>query len=165
MKAVMSLPLLEETASPKPVRLVPRPLSPWRRFGLVTIAVVAGGVLGLARRLEPDGRGFGTHEQLGLPPCSFLVLTGVRCPSCGMTTSFAYVVRGQLWSAARTNVAGGLLALVAIMLVPWSLASAVAGRTLGLRSPERAVVYAVTGLVATSVAGWAVRFLLMWGQR
>ena len=36
------------------------------------------GLVVLARRLEPDPRGFGTHTQLGLRPCSFLRATGRR---------------------------------------------------------------------------------------
>src|SRR5437879_1484985 len=34
-----------------------------------------------------------THRQLGLPECAFKVMTGKPCPSCGMTTSFALLVR------------------------------------------------------------------------
>ena len=34
----------------------------------------------------------GTHQQLGLPPCNFVTLTGYPCPACGMTTSFALLV-------------------------------------------------------------------------
>src|SRR5687768_15883893 len=44
-------------------------------------------LLVVASMLQPDSRGMGTHEQLGMPPCTFLFLTGIRCPSCGMTTS------------------------------------------------------------------------------
>jgi hypothetical protein len=38
--------------------------------------------------LDPDGRGIGTHEQLGLPPCGFVEMAGGPCPSCGFTTTF-----------------------------------------------------------------------------
>ena len=43
----------------------------------------------LARSIEPDQRGYGTHEQVGLPPCTFIRVFNVRCPTCGMMTSFA----------------------------------------------------------------------------
>lgn len=53
----------------------------------------ATAVLALARWLEPSARGFGTHQQLGLPSCAFLKLTGIPCPHCGLTTSFAHAAR------------------------------------------------------------------------
>jgi len=134
------------------------------RFALVAIALALAGALGLARWLEPDDRGYGTHEQLGLPPCAFRALTGIPCPSCGMTTSFAWVVRGHLRAAARTNLAGCLMAISAAGLIPWCLASAVIGRTIGLRSPERAAVGAVLLVVGISMAAWTVRFLFIRGQ-
>lgn len=82
-----------------------------------------------------------------------------------MTTSFAYTVRGRLAKAAATNVAGTLLAVSSVLLIPWCLASAAAGRTLWIRSPERAVVYAVAALVAVGFVDWACRFLFIGGQR
>src|SRR5690606_27831172 len=46
-----------------------------RRIAWLAIATAGAAVLVLARMLEPDARGHGTHEQLGLPPCGFLELT------------------------------------------------------------------------------------------
>jgi hypothetical protein len=131
---------------------------------LVAAAVAMAAVLGVARWLEPAERGYGTHEQLGLPPCAFRALTGVPCPSCGMTTSFAYAVRGRLWSAAWTNPGGCLLAVGVAGLVPWCLASAAVGRTIGLRSVERAVIVAVVAVFGTSIVAWVIRFLFFGRQ-
>ena len=68
----------------------------------------------VAAFLRPDERGFGTHRQLGHPPCSMMVLTGYPCPTCGMTTAFAYAVRGR-WGAAFVAQPMGLLVAVALM--------------------------------------------------
>ena len=51
-------------------------LGPWPRVLLAAWAVMLVAVLAVARRLEPDPRGFGTHEQLGLSPCAFRATTG-----------------------------------------------------------------------------------------
>ena len=75
-----------------------------------SLCLVAGFAVALA--LEPDPRGYGTHERLGLPGCTFRTIFGVRCPSCGLTTSVAHFVRGHFVAAARSNVAGLLLAVV-----------------------------------------------------
>jgi len=82
-------------------------------------------VFGIARWLNPYENGqprrMETHVQLGLPPCNFRILTGVPCPSCGMTTSFALLVRGDLENSLRANAVGTLLALFCLAVVPWSL--------------------------------------------
>lgn len=74
------------------------------------LVLVIPAVFLLAWILNPDVSGKGTHRQLGLPECLLWRATGVRCPTCGMTTAFANFVRGQ-WSAAwQANSAGFLLA-------------------------------------------------------
>ena len=66
-------------------------------------------MLAIARALTPDPSGFGTHTQLGLPPCGFLRLTALPCPLCGLTTAFAHMARLQLTSALHAHVLGPLL--------------------------------------------------------
>ena len=39
-----------------------------------------------------------------LPPlCAFRLVTGRRCPGCGMTRGFLYMFRGDLLNAVRAN--------------------------------------------------------------
>lgn len=95
--------------------------------------MVAGGLslvclLVVARTLEPDSSGLGTHQQLGLPPCSSIGMFGVRCPACGMTTSWAYLTRGNVLAALSTNSGGTLLGVVAALAGPWLAASGFRGR-------------------------------------
>ena len=53
-------------------------------------------VLGtMALVLEPDARGHGTHEQLGLPACHARDWLGVPCPGCGVTTAVVYLGQGH----------------------------------------------------------------------
>ncbi|MEM8945164.1 MAG: DUF2752 domain-containing protein [Planctomycetota bacterium] len=84
------------------------------------------GVLGLtvlvkARTLEPDPRGYGTHEQLGFAPCYFQKLTGKRCPMCGGTTAWAQAARGDVLRATDTNLGATLLFAVVVIGSPWLL--------------------------------------------
>jgi len=90
-----------------------------RTFSLVAGLVVLA-LLITARLLEPSGSGIGTHRQLGLPPCTSIVLFAMRCPACGMTTSWAFATRGQIVAAAETNLGGLMLALIAMAYVPAS---------------------------------------------
>lgn len=77
-------------------------------------------VLGIARSLHPSAAGMGTHEQLGLPPCRFLAFTGFPCPSCGLTTSFAYAAHFHFQQAFFASPFGLLLFLVAVLVIPTS---------------------------------------------
>jgi hypothetical protein len=74
-------------------------------------AVLLGGaaILLAAARIDPDSRGYGTHQQLGLPPCGFELATGLPCPTCGMTTSFAHFARLEPEAAFRIQPFGALL--------------------------------------------------------
>jgi hypothetical protein len=135
----------------------PRQLSNAARWLLAFMAVGLLAALATAVCLRPDPRGLGTHEQLGLPPCTFHVLVGRCCPFCGMTTSWTWLMQGNVWQAARANAGGVLLAVAAIVAWPWLLASAVRGRWVGVRPGQR--VLAVAGLVAGIVilADWLRR--------
>jgi len=127
---------------------------------MVLAAIGLAAVLGVARRLEPDPRGFGTHTQLGLSPCMFAQVTGVLCPSCGMTTSFAWFVRGRLERSWRANAAGSLLAPTCVALIPWLLAGAARGRPVGFRSLEVPLIGLVVATVALSLLSWTIRLLI-----
>jgi hypothetical protein len=132
---------------------------PTRCVLLVATAGVIG-LLGLARKLEPDPRGFGTHAQLGLRPCSFLRMTGRLCPTCGMTTAFAWVVRGRVDRGWRANPAGCLLALLCLPLAAWLCCSAIMNRPAGFSSFSRPLLFLVVGTVVVSVASWFVRLIV-----
>lgn len=80
-------------------------------FVLLAIPAV---VLALAAGLQPSPLGHGTHTQLGLPACGFLVVTGYRCPGCGLTTSFAHMMNLEVLPALEANPFGVLLFLSVI---------------------------------------------------
>ncbi|MBV8677895.1 MAG: DUF2752 domain-containing protein [Planctomycetaceae bacterium] len=130
------------------------------RRALVLAALGLVGVLGVARQLEPDPRGFGTHTQLGLAPCAFALVTGHPCPTCGMTTSFAWFARGRFDRSWRANPAGSVLALTCVALIPWLLAGAARGRPPGFRSLDRPLIGLVVATVALSLVSWTLRLIL-----
>ncbi|MFK7821344.1 MAG: DUF2752 domain-containing protein [Planctomycetaceae bacterium] len=114
----------------------------------------------LAAYLKPSPAGFGTHRSLGLPPCSFIVMFGKPCPSCGMTTSFAHFVRGQLPSSLRANAAGTILAATCVVLMVWSFCCAWSGRYVWFSEPVNLLAYGLSGLAAITLLHWVWRLWL-----
>ena len=79
-----------------------------RLLGL-SIVLVTGVIFAIALYLEPAVEGVGTHHQLGMSPCNFLVLTGIPCPGCGMTTTFTHLAHGNIGIGIGTQPFGALL--------------------------------------------------------
>ena len=130
-----------------------------QRIALVALALVLLALLVTAGTLSPDERGHGTHQQLGLPPCTFSVIFQRPCPACGMTTSWAWLLRGEIGRALAANAGGTLLAGLSLIGVPWLLVSALRGRWLG-GSPNEWAMAGVAGMVSLVAAGqWVWRML------
>ena len=129
------------------------------RLVLVALALALALVMGLAGWLRPDPRGLGTHTQLGLGPCTFLATTGRPCPSCGMTTAFAWMMHGRPDRAWSANPAGSLLAPTCLALIPWLLVGALRGRPWGSKTVDGPLIVVVVATVALGLATWIVRLL------
>jgi hypothetical protein len=112
--------------------------------------------------LTPSPRGIGTHQQLGLPPCTVVQWFGFRCPSCGMTTSWAYLLRGHVVPALRANAGGALLALSAAACAPWLLVSGLRGRWLIGRPREGLILAVGLLIVVVTLTQWTLRLSLGW---
>jgi Protein of unknown function (DUF2752) len=133
----------------------------WQRLVLVFAGTVLVGLLATAACLTPSSRGYGTHQGLGLPPCTIVQIFGVRCPSCGMTTSWAHMTRGHVVQAVRANAGGALLAILAASVGPWILASGLVGRWLGGEPRESITILVGVAVVVTTLIDWSLR--LSWG--
>lgn len=136
------------------------PLRPALRagLGLWTLFLLAG--FALAASLTPDSRGFGTHQRLGLPPCTFQVMFDIPCPSCGMTTCFANFVRGRWIAAIRANVAGVLLAMFCAIQIPWIWWSIYRGRLWKISQPDLVLLWILMSLSLVAVVQWIVRIVI-----
>lgn len=131
-------------------------------IGGVTRALLLGwslfllGGFALARSLDPDPRGYGTHQQIGLPECSIRLMFSQPCPGCGMTTCFSHFVRGEFVAAGRSNPAGLVLAVLCVLMVPWSVVSAARGQTWLIEEPLSLLVFLVVAIGVLAVGTWLV---------
>src|SRR5262245_36335734 len=140
------------------------------RVGLVAIATGLTAMFAAAAWIDPYGpdgqpQRLGTHSQLGLPPCNFLRLTGYPCPSCGMTTSFALLVHGDLANSLRANCAGTLLALTLLATIPWTVVSAIRARWLWVQSVEPWILRIVIVVTGIAIVRWGLIVGLAWLRR
>lgn len=120
---------------------------------------VGGTLLALlvtAACLRPDPSGMGTHRQLGLPPCSLVLLTGVRCPACGMTTSWSHLMHGQIIESWKANPAGTYFALLAMVAIVIAAVLGYRNRPLSNRGQWTMAGAMIVGLVG-SVIDWSIR--------
>ena len=112
-------------------------------------------VLILAARLTPSPDGCGTHQGLGLAECGFLARTGLPCPACGMTTSWAWFARGNLPASLYVQPMGTALAVTCAMAVWVGFYAAVTGRPVHRLAgvvPDR---WWLVPLLSLGVLGWA----------
>ena len=138
----------------------PIPAMEFSRWDTVFYALAFGAFLGmmaLAAWLNPAPGGMGTHTQLHLPPCGVLLVFGKPCPSCGMTTAFAWMARGRVFRALSVQPAGVAVFLAALA---WWLYLPVGF----LRRRPFLHLFDVPAFLPT-VMGLIVIILVVWGLR
>ena len=115
-------------------------------------------MVGVGLYLTPDPAGHGTHQQLGLPPCTIYYLTGRPCPSCGLTTSVSAILHGQFGLAWRANPMGFVIVAGALAVAINSLLALFWGRSVRIENTRFTVL--LLGLLAIWLLHGAVRFAL-----
>jgi hypothetical protein len=143
------------------VQFVPLDHPVWGRVYAACLAIILVAGLWLASGLHPRGDYLGTHRQLHLPPCGFYLMTGYPCPTCGMTTAFAYTVHGQIWQAVRAQLAGFLIASGVIFAAAFSVVALFFGQRPSLNWYRVNPVYLVWAGAGFVLAAWLVK--IVWG--
>jgi len=119
-----------DQALPIAILRAPRParLGLLGRLVALTISVACLTILLIAARLAPSPTGIGSHTGLHFQRCQFEFRTGIPCPTCGMTTSFAHFVRGQFLASLYVQPMGMCLALLTTLTFWAALYIALTGR-------------------------------------
>jgi hypothetical protein len=136
-------------------------LTPAGRMFAGCIGVACLTVLVLAASLTPSPTGMATHAQgLGLPDCTFLRNTHLPCPSCGMTTSFAWFVRGNLVASAYVQPMGTILAAIAAASAWGGLYIAITGRPVNRLLRLLPSGYTLIPLLLVGVLAWGWKIFI-----
>jgi hypothetical protein len=127
------------------------------RFTWAVLFALPTAVLITAAFLTPNPEGHGTHTQLGLPPCGFLVFTSYPCPGCGLTTAFSHMIRFDLFGAWHANPFGIALFSATAAFVPFAALGFVRGwSVVSALDRVHAEKFAIV-LALLSVASWVTR--------
>ncbi len=129
-------------------------VSPGLRLFAMLVSLACLAILITAAGLTPSPAGHGTHIQLGMPACQWVVRFAKPCPMCGMTTSFAYAAELRWWDAVKTQPFGAILALLTGMIFWIALHVAATGSGLGTLALAMLKPRTVWGLFAALVAAW-----------
>jgi hypothetical protein len=139
-----------------PLFIIERNL-PRKMFSTESVVVILWlAILVAAAIVTPDPRGHGTHTQLGLPPCFMMTVLHRPCPACGLTTSFANVMHGDIASAFSAHPLGPAVILYFAIAAVYSLSKLLFGFRIIL--PPRFTLLANATLLAAFMAFGICRF-------
>jgi hypothetical protein len=124
------------------------------------IALVCLGVFVVAAILKPSPDGMGTHRQMGLSQCAWLERTGLPCPSCGMTTSFAWFVRGNFLASFYVQPMGAVLAALCGMTIWGGAYIAITGRPAHRLLSSLSGRYHVLPLLVFAILAWGWKIFI-----
>ncbi|MBV8779758.1 MAG: DUF2752 domain-containing protein [Phycisphaerae bacterium] len=156
MSAHMALDVSDMPSSPRRDYLLPTDA----RIIAALIAICCLTLLLISAHLQPNPSGVGTHTALGLARCQFLATWGIPCPSCGMTTSFSWFVRGNLLASLYVQPMGTTIALLDALgfwLAGYSAASGRPVYRLLQRIPSK---YYLIVLPAWAIAAWGWKIFI-----
>ena len=121
----------------------------------LTVLVIAVGLV-TASFLLPE------HRPLPFELCMLHRLTGLDCPTCGLTRSVCLFARGEWRASLSMHPAGGLVFSSLAVACPWIVGEAAANRDLGSTAKRRLVALAFVVGAALSVLVWIARLVGVW---
>lgn len=151
-------------AAALPCVLVQPARVPWHeRLTAALLGAACLAMLVLGASLEPSPTGYGTHEQLGFPPCGWLAATGRPCPTCGMTTAVAAAAHGRWGEAIRAQPFAAAMALAAAVVFWGAVHVAVFGSRIGRVGARLLRPRWVWAVAAAWALSWAYK-IGTWGR-
>jgi hypothetical protein len=152
--AVSSVPIIYTPS------VQPQKLTASGRVAALVVALSALAIVVVEVMLPPSPTGEGTHRQMGLQQCQFLATTGIPCPTCGMTTSFSWFVRGNWLASFYIQPMGFVLALLTGALFWATLYMAITGSPLQRLLRQLPAHYLVVAMIGFAIAAWGWKIFI-----
>lgn len=121
------------------------------------VAVLGGGLLGTAWVL-PELWARGLQP---IPQCLFHQVTGLPCPFCGGTRSFAAMAHGNVAAAAHVFPIGPLMFAMVVAAVLYSLWVMTTGRRLRVVLDDRLRRGLIIGAAGLLALNWASKLFIL----
>lgn len=116
-----------------------------RTSGVLTALLAAGMFVDPSRPLPID-------------LCLLKSLTGLACPTCGLTRAVCHVLQGDLAGSLAFHPAGILVVTSSIGWIAWMSLEASRGQALWIGGRRTLARFAGAGIAAMSLVGWIARF-------
>ena len=110
-----------------------------KRFIALAVLIVSAMSLMVLYNFDPSAYNF-------YPKCPLFVLTGFKCPGCGMSRAFYQILHGNIWEALRYNP---ILAVIIPIGIFYTLSS----------SHSKKIALSVVFLIVTAI-WWVLRNLI-----
>jgi hypothetical protein len=136
---------------------VPAPRNAIRNQGALGLALAVGPLA--ARLLAPTAPGSFALPRNILPQCLVHQLTGLPCPTCGLTRSFAAMAGGDVARALRFHPLGPALFVGAVALGAGLCVAALFSRRFRLRLTPREQNASLACLTGLLLAFWVARLM------
>jgi len=131
------------------------------RLIYLTVPAVSTSAILLGRMMTPSPTGVGTHQQFGLPACLMLTLTGIPCPSCGLTTSFSHAAHLEFSQAVQVQPFGLLVFFLAVASIPISILIMTRHKPFSDLLFSRSANRIMYWLLSLYIVSWIYKIILM----
>ena len=131
-------------------------------LGVISLLCLVLISIGLILKLDPSG--LGTHTQLGLPPCEFLLSTGKPCITCGATTAFVLCAHGRIFEGFKTHPFGAFVFFACIFIAFSCIKALVTGNSLLLKVAILPWGSIIIFIIAFALLSWIYK-LLTWNPK
>ena len=132
------------------VEAPPRRLTPALRQARLRTAGVLSGLLAAGALANP-------LRPLPFEVCVFHTVTGIPCPTCGLTRALCRAIQGDFSGSLHMHPAGLIVLAVLVTWLGWSLMEAWQGRPLWETGRHRAIRAASVLAAAVTVVFWIAR--------
>ncbi len=130
----------------------------WDRVVALILVGVGGLLVFLLLQITPDGRGHGTHEQLGMQPCGWPMAWDIPCPTCGVTTAACHLVHLSPLRSIQTQPFGAALAAFGLWAAVYAAFCLVTRRSFMDRIVRLPYGTMATGAIVLFLAAWAYKY-------